>query len=299
MSERRYTAVFTISLLIAAAATYGVYRVLKAAEQGNQVDSRPVVVALRNLPQGVTIERAAVGTRNVPIQAIPAGAYSRTDSVIGRVTRVAVFEGEAIVPGRLAPVGASAGIEARIAPGKRGVGVRINDVAGMSGLIQPNSRVDVLVTLRDGAGRDQMAKIFLTNVRVLSMGAETERMEEGRAIRASTATLELTPVEAEQIALAQRQGTIQLVLRGYGDGDSVDTEGTRVPDMLGQLREAVPPPTPRPAPRTTRPRPRVAPDTTPPTRIAPPPPPEPAVVKVFRGEKVTDQKFDTTKGPPF
>ena len=72
------------------------------------------------------------------------------------MARVPVFTGEAIVPGRLARAGTAPGLEARITPGMRAMSVRINDVAGMSGLVQPNSRVDVLVSLRGSSGSCRM-----------------------------------------------------------------------------------------------------------------------------------------------
>jgi pilus assembly protein CpaB len=107
--------------------------------------------------------------------------------------------------------------------------VRINDVAGIAGLLQPNSRVDVLVTLRDelAQGR-QVAKLFMENMRVLSVGTQVEPGSDGRPINAATATLEVTPEEAERLAIASNTGSIQLVLRGYGDPNNVRTFGRRV-----------------------------------------------------------------------
>ena len=41
-----------------------------------------------------------------------------------------VFNGEPIVPGRLAPAGTGPGIELKIPPGQRAMAVAINDIAG-------------------------------------------------------------------------------------------------------------------------------------------------------------------------
>src|SRR4029079_15460575 len=126
-----------------------------------------------------------LSVREWPVATVPAGAFYSTDSLIGRVTRVAVFEGEAFVPGRLAPSGTGPGIEVKITPGKRAMALRINDVAGVSGLIQPNSRVDVLVNIRSDVGR-QVSKLFMENMRVLSVGTRVERDAEGKAIETRT-----------------------------------------------------------------------------------------------------------------
>jgi pilus assembly protein CpaB len=293
MADRRYSLIFYVAVLVAAAATYGVYRVLEAAKVRNQVTTQPVVVALTDLPEGASIERTAVGTNMWPVQAVPAGAFAAVDSVVGRVTRVAVFRGEPIVPGRLAPPGTGPGLEVKITPGKRAMALKINDVAGISGLIQPNSRVDVLVTIRDAITKSdrQVAKLFMENMRVLSVGTQVQRGEDGRPISATTATLEVTPEEAEQLAIAANQGSIQLVLRGYGDPDSVVTAGATSVDVLKQLREAeaqlARPPQPRPR-RTERPAPP------PPVVVERPRQPDSLTVKIYRGGRLSQEKFDTT-----
>ena len=309
MAERRYTVVFGVAVLVASAATFGVWRVLQSAEARNRVATVNVVVAMRDIPEGNEITREMLGTSTWPAGNAPAGAFQRVDSVAGRVTRVPVFKGEPIVPGRLAPLGTGPGLEVKISPGKRAMAVRINDIAGISGLIQPNSRVDVLVTMRspDGGGRtNQVAKLFMENMRVLSVGTNVQRGDDGMPVDGKTATLEVTPDEAERLAVAQGQGTIQLVLRGYGDPDSINTSGASSTDVLAALRDApavVPQPVAPPPRRTvTRPAP-VRTDTTPVVQLPPPvvpQRPDTSVVTIYRGNEVTKQKFekDTTKRPP-
>ena len=167
MAERRFTLIFYLALVVAGFATYGVYRVLETTRQSGRIRTVPVVIALADLPEGAQIEKASVSTSEWPDQTVPDGAFRSVDDVVGRVTRVAVFKGEPMVPGRLAPKGTGPGLEVKIAPGKSAMAVRINDVAGLNGLVQPGSRVDMLVTLRDGLpGRDMggVAKLFMENL---------------------------------------------------------------------------------------------------------------------------------------
>lgn len=306
MAERRYTVVFYGSLLVATAATFGVYRVLEANKASSRIVTRPVIVATRDIADGVSLERRDLRVDEWPVQAVPAGAYQSIDSVLSRVTRVAVFKGEPLVPGRLAPVGTAAGLESKITPGKRAIGLRINDVAGISGLIQPGSRVDVLVTLRDASGRnEQMAKLFMENLRVLSVGSQVEREEGGDPIRARTVTVEVEPADTERLALAQRQGTIQLVLRGFADPDSARTTGATISDVVARLRDPVTtaqtPPAPRPVRRRPPPQPTpapVVPETVIVERPVPPKAPDSVNVRVYRGDKVTQQKVERTDPKP-
>ncbi len=293
----RYKLVFWGALFVAAAATFGAYRLLAANSRSGEVVTQPVVVAGQDIPEGTAIDRIALKTIQLPVQMIPAGAFSNIDSVAGRVTRIAVFNGEHIVPGRLAPVGTGPGLEIKIPPGQRAMAVRINDVAGISGLLQPNSRVDVLVTIAESQGSSkQVAKLFMSNMLVLSVGTDLQRDTQGRSINATTVTLAVTPDEAERLAIAMNTGAIQLVLRGYGDPDSVRTKGATSSDVLSQLQgQAVQVPQQRASP-TSRPRviyrplPPVVKPTPPPP---PPPPPESALVNVYRAGKATPQKFDT------
>jgi pilus assembly protein CpaB len=311
MAEKRYTFVFLIAIIVALSATYGVFRAFNAIRVGSHVAMAQVVVANADIPEGHLIDRRDLHSAAWPAASVPAGAFSNGDSVVGRVTRVAVFTGEPIVPGRLAPAGTGGGIEVKITPGKRAMAIRIDEVAGMAGLIQPNSRVDLMITTKDESsnGGKRVAKLFMEDMRVLSVGTVVARSESGRPIRAASATLEVTPEEAERLAIATGTGTIQLVLRGYGDPDSIKTRGATSSDVLSQLRSAptvvqsndpppvvhhhvaaAPPPKPAPAPVTpqpavvaVRPRPRS---------------PDSVTVQVFRAGKVSNQHFSRDSTVP-
>ena len=314
MALNRYSLVLAATLVTAGTATFGVYRVIENARAQNRVLLRHVVVARKDIPEGAALTHTALVVNEWPVATVPPGALSTLDSAIGRVTRVPVYAGEVIVPGRLAPPGTGPGLQVKITPGKRAMAVKIDDVVGVSGLIQPDSRVDVLVTLRDQqSDGEQVAKLFMSNMRVLSVGTIDRSGPDNRPIVATSATLEVTPVEAERLAVAMRDGTIQLVLRGYGDPDSVSTKGARSEDVLQR------PPKPKPAPVAAPPEPvrRKAPPRPAKVEVAPappapaPPPPPPVVIpkkpdsltiEVIRGDKVSQQKFEkpdsTIKKPP-
>lgn len=292
----RFKLIFWGALFVAASATFGVYRILAANSAGARVVTTPVVVATRDLPEGVEIDRAAVSIEQWPLATVPAGAFAELDSVAGRVTSVPVFQGEPMVPGRLAPHGTGPGLELKIPPGQRAMAVRINDVAGISGLIQPNSRVDVLVTIRASDSESQVAKVFMENMRVLGVGTTIQRDASGKAIHATTVTLSVTPEESERLAVAMNEGTIQLVLRGYGEDTGVVTRGATSRDVLRDLGRPQPART-APAPQRSRPaaaRPTPPPPAPEPVYVAPPVRrPDSAVVNIYRGTTPTTLKFDT------
>lgn len=305
MAERRYTVVFFTALIAAGAATFGVYRALQAARNSNRIATQPVVVATRDVAEGERLDRLGLTVEQWPVRTVPANAFTTLDSAVGRVARLAVFKGEAIVAGRLAPMGTGPGLEVKITPGKRAMAVKINDVVGLSGLIQPNSHVDVLVTLPPKTTDGQStAKLFMSDMRVLSVGTQVERGADGKPLNATTAALEVSPAEAERLAVAMNQGTIQLVLRGYGDPNAVRTSGATAADVLAQLRntplvEPAPDPKPKPEPRRVAVRPAPRPTPPPPAPVPapkpvtpPPPKPDTFVVRVYRGDKMSQQKFE-------
>ena len=73
-------------------------------------------------------------------------------------------------------------------------------------------------------------------MRILAIGARPERRtNDGRPINAAVATIEVTPRKSERLAIATTQGSIQLVLRGYGDPDSVTTKGATADDVVRRV----------------------------------------------------------------
>jgi pilus assembly protein CpaB len=268
------------------------------------------VIALEDVSEGRALGRTSVAVAQWPLGTVPAGAFSAVDSVVGRVARIEVFKGEVIVPGRLAPDGTGPGLEVKITPGKRAVAVRIDDVSGLNGLVQPNSRVDILVTLRDAKNNTQVSKLFMSNMRVLSIGTVIQTSVDNRPISAPTAIIEVTPEEAEQLTIAQSEGTLRLVLRGYGDPDSIKTQGAKSADVLSNLRSA--PVVKAPVPDHRGPARRAADTQQQPVVVAPPPPvveaapapkpklPDTVTVQIFKGDKQEQRKFqktDSTKKP--
>jgi pilus assembly protein CpaB len=178
--------------------------------------------------------------------------------------------------------------------------------------VQPNSRVDILVTVRDGANGTQVSKLFMSNMRVLSIGTMVQTSADNRPISAPTATIEVTPEEAEQLAIAQREGSIQLVLRGYGDPDSINTQGAKAADVLSKLRGSKTVKVAEPERRSNGTARRTV-EAPAPTVVAPPPPtptptveapkpklPDSLTVQIFKGDKQESRKFvkpDSTKKP--
>jgi len=210
------------------------WRDLESPGAISRLGTVPVVIAVQDMPEGIVIDRRAVVVAEWPIWTQPAGAYASVDSVVGRVTRVPVYKGEAIVPGRLAPASTVAGMGVKLTPGKRAYSIRIDDVASLDGMVQPNRRADIMVVIDDANGvGNRVAKLFMSNVWVLGISRISNRAPDGRPIDMAVVTIEVSPEGAERLAIASSaQGQIQFVLRGHGDPEPISSSVPPTRDLL-------------------------------------------------------------------
>ena len=99
----------------------------------------------------------------------------------------------------------------------RAVSIGISVQSGAGGFILPNDRVDVLLTRSLPGGRKQFAtSTILDDVRVLAVDQTFGQKKDEKTVVGKTATLELTPGQAEMIARASASGTLSLSLRPLG-----------------------------------------------------------------------------------
>jgi Flp pilus assembly protein CpaB len=101
MDIRQYATTFGAGLTIASAAIFTNHREVEAPKVRVTIPTRPVVVALSDVPAGGSIDRTNVVVGRYPVGTVPVFAYASVDSVVGRIARVHIYKGEAVVPGRL------------------------------------------------------------------------------------------------------------------------------------------------------------------------------------------------------
>src|SRR5215213_11289893 len=205
-------------------AAYGIFNFLSQTakeKESLRAANQDIVVAGQDIPPGTTlndeaIKKGVVKTMPWPKSSVPAGAFSSTQQVVGKVNRVKIIANEPILESRLA--GEGAGLTVRLEAGKRAMAVRVDEIIGVSGFIVPDDRVDIILTTTPlGANPEaKISKIVMQNKRVLSVAQSTEQ-KDGKPQLARSITLEVTPEEAERLSLASQEGQIALALRGLGD----------------------------------------------------------------------------------
>ncbi|MBX9592137.1 MAG: Flp pilus assembly protein CpaB [Hyphomonadaceae bacterium] len=133
----------------------------------------------------------------------------------GAVARTPLMPGEPITAMKLVKAGEGGVLAAILPAGMRAISTRIKEETGVGKMILPNDHVDVLLTTRKRG--DHAAETLFRNVRVLAIGQLIEAREGKKLAEGNTATLELTPAQAEELAAANARGEISLVLRSIAD----------------------------------------------------------------------------------
>jgi len=149
----------------------------------------------------------------------------------GSIVRVPMAAGEPVRDNKIIKAKGSGYMAAILPSGLRAMSVEISPETGAGGFILPNDRVDVILTRRDredekpGGAETQVSETILSDVRVLAIDQLVQEKEGQRVVVGRTATLELTPVQAEMLASARRTGALSLTLRSI-----VDANAKRAPE---------------------------------------------------------------------
>ncbi|MBN9249455.1 MAG: Flp pilus assembly protein CpaB [Mesorhizobium sp. 61-13] len=139
----------------------------------------------------------------------------------GSVARMSMYSGEPLRRIKLIDEGQSF-MSSMLPSGARAVATSIAADTSAGGFILPNDFVDVIMTRRAdaaGGGTGFSTETILKNIRVLAIDQTIQEDEEGKKTRVGqTATLELTPEQAEIITVAQQMADrLTLALRSIKD----------------------------------------------------------------------------------
>jgi len=229
-----------------------------------------IVLSARALPVGAVVTERDVKLVGWPGEALPDGYIRSIKDAVGRGVITAVAENEPLLAAKMSTKDAGGGLPIIIRDGMRAVSVRVDEVIGVAGFVIPGTRVDVLLTLDNNSGRQQaVTRTLLQNVQTLAAGQSVTRDKEGKPQTVTVITLLVSPDNAELLALAAKEGRIQLALRNTLDTVPVATSGARA-DRLSPS-----------APAPNRPQ----------RPAAPAPKANPTVVEGYRGGQRTLTTF--------
>lgn len=203
--------------------------VVQSGPQAPAIELTDVLVLSGDVPMGAPLE-GNIGWQSWPRDGVNDSFITRSaepeavETLKGSIARVAMYGGEPLRRSKLIGEGQSF-MSAILPTGSRAVATAISADTSAGGFILPNDYVDVIMTRRADAGSGAAGgsgfttETILKNIRVLAIDQNIQEDEEGKRVKVGqTATLELTPQQAEIITVAQQMADrLTLALRSITD----------------------------------------------------------------------------------
>ena len=215
----------------------------------NEYVLRPVIVAAKAIAAGQTVQIEDLALRKVPARFAPSEARGAEASgeILGRVALHALAHGDPVLPSslqssELPPLASLVGAD------RRAITLAVDEINGFAGLLTPGDVVD-LVYIADGDGASPRAaavRPLLERVTVIATGRSTRRVRttggDGVAhdidVDYATVALDVAPVDAQRLVLAQRTGEVTVLLRGAASSDAAALRVVDVSTIAGPARHA-------------------------------------------------------------
>lgn len=221
---------YGIAGVAALVAVGGMYKVMNRPQQKivqtEVVDAVQVLVARADIGLGSVTTDASFRWQDWPKGAVSPAFITKSSrphamkEMTGGVARSPIIAGEPVTTSKLIQAGKGGVLAAILPPGMRAISTKITDQSAVGKLILPNDHVDVILVQRKrgrGGAEEHISDTLFRNVRVLAIGQQIEVKEGKKNADGNVATLELTPRQAESLALANSMGEIALALRSVAD----------------------------------------------------------------------------------
>lgn len=145
-----------------------------------------------------------------------------------------IARNEAILRSKVTAPNQPATLSSVLAPGKRAVTVRVDDVRGVAGFIQPGDLVDVVLirTAAESRSEESYSQVILQSAKVLAIDQITGEHTEQPTI-AKAVTLEVGVEDAQKILLATNIGRLSLILRQPAEANAAPVRRVTDEDIGG------------------------------------------------------------------
>lgn len=188
-------------------------------EPAKPVAMSTVVTLAKSLPYGHKLRRADFKEIPWPTAAVPPGAFRSIGDLFAAhdtpIARVALSEGEVMLPAKINPNDARSALSLLLPEGMRAMTIKVNEVRGVGGLVQPRDRVDILLTEKASAtdkAAPRSTSVLLQDVLVMAIGQNTSTRNYKPTV-ANSVTVAVDLKDAQKLALAITVGHLSLALR--------------------------------------------------------------------------------------
>jgi pilus assembly protein CpaB len=237
-----------------------------------------VVIASRDINEMETIDETMLQTEEKPVNFIEPQAVSDPEQAVGQVALAPIKMGEQVLQSKVIKPGAQSGVALQVSPSKRAIAIPINEVNGVSKLLNPGDRVDIVAAIDVGKGLAQHreVKTLMQDVTILATGLRVvnelpmtlEKVGSNEQIKLlrgdtsfNTITVEASPEETQDLIflLSTSPGSLFLTLRHPSDHGKKRFPESTIETLLGKVSSdmlnlprapaAAPPPPPPPPPK--------------------------------------------------
>ena len=229
-----YLAVALVLGLVAALAAVGYIR-SEVDQRTRDAATEMVAVAVpkSDMEIGAVIQEADLAVREVPVDFVPADAVTPDNyaGLMGRMLRAPVREGAPLPGAALVPLYDQ--FSRVIGEGRVGYTLQVDETNSISGMVAPGDHVDILLSVEQDGGNTRVLPL-LEDIGVLATGTrvgEELANDEGQA-GYSTMTLELLPEQAERLAVADKAGSLRVLLRQREDATAFELDGLTESELL-------------------------------------------------------------------
>ena len=161
----------------------------------------------------------------------PEGSFKTLDELLAdesdetaRYAVTTITVGEPILTTKITNPGERAKLSTMLPDGMKAVSIRVNDVLGVAGFIQPGDRVDIMLA------RGNFVDLLLQGVRVLAIDQlADENRDQPSVVR--TVTLAVNTTEAGKLVLASTKGMLSLALRPVASNEIAPPTRITVDDL--------------------------------------------------------------------
>jgi len=215
VNSRRTTLI--VAVVLAIGTGWLTLNYLSSIQRSSAANSEPrqVLVAAQEIPARAPITAAMLARVMKPAAAIDPDAIVDPNQVIGALSLITIPAGATITASKVGHP-SDVGLPVRLTPGMRAVSIPIDRVKGISGLVQPGDRVDVIAIPPKLGAQPPPAATILRGVRVLAIGSlmeYTSATPGPQEANSTTITLELTPKQVDLIDMADLNSVLRLALR--------------------------------------------------------------------------------------